>query len=138
MLDHLNVNTPKHLAQRDHYALCFWARCSGDVIFSIDDDAEFSAPNVGEQTLRRFCHPRIAAIAIPYMEPHKSQNKFQNAPDIDGIWVTDSFRGTSYALKRDVFLRLGGYREQLFTKARKAIFVFVFWIVASLLVASEI
>lgn len=56
------------------------------------------------------------------MEPHKSQNKFQNAPDIDGIWVTDSFRGTSYALKRDVFLRLGGYREQIIHQGEESDF----------------
>src|SRR5262245_26610395 len=97
-----------YVSQRNRGALL----SSGEIIFSIDDDAEFSTPHVVEQTLDRFSHPRVAAIAIPYVEPHKSNQEFQKAPDSDTIWVTDSFRGTAHALRRDVFLELGGYREQ--------------------------
>jgi GT2 family glycosyltransferase len=87
--------------------------CSGEIIFSIDDDAEFSTSRVVQQTLDKFSHPRVAAVAIPYVEPHKSKQEFQKAPNADGIWITESFRGTSYALRRDVFLEVGGYREQI-------------------------
>jgi len=87
--------------------------CSGDVIFSIDDDAEFSSSRIIEQTVAGFCHPRVAAIAIPYVEPRKSGNRFQNAPNVDAIWVTDAFRGTSYAVRRQVFIGLGGFRDQI-------------------------
>ena len=87
--------------------------CSGKVIFSIDDDAEFSTSRVVEQVLAGFSHPRVAAIAIPYVEPLKSGQKLQHAPNADAIWITDSFRGTAYALRRDVFLDLAGYREQI-------------------------
>jgi glycosyltransferase involved in cell wall biosynthesis len=87
--------------------------CSGEIVFSIDDDAEFSTPYVVAQTLAGFCHPRVAAIAIPYMEPQKPGQEIRKAPTADAIWVTESFRGTSYALKRQVFLELGGYREQI-------------------------
>src|SRR4030088_3482036 len=65
------------VAQRNRGALL----CSGDVVFSIDDDAEFSTSKVIEQTLAGFSHPRVAAIAIPYIEPHKCQLEFQKAPD---------------------------------------------------------
>jgi glycosyltransferase involved in cell wall biosynthesis len=87
--------------------------CSGDVIFSIDDDAEFSSTRIIEQTVAGFCHPRIAAIAIPYVEPCNSGNRFQNAPNVDAIWVTDAFRGTSYAVRRQIFIGLGGFRDQI-------------------------
>jgi glycosyltransferase involved in cell wall biosynthesis len=97
------------VAQRNRGALL----CSGEIVFSIDDDAEFSTPHVVEQTLAGFCHPRVAAIAIPYIEPHKAGQEFQKAPAPGAIWVAESFRGTSYALKREVFLKLGGYREQI-------------------------
>ena len=97
------------VVQRNRGALL----CSGDVIFSIDDDAEFSSPRVIEQTVAGFCHPRIAAIAIPYVEPWNSSNRFQNAPNVDAIWVSDTFRGTSYAVRRQVFLGLGGFRHQI-------------------------
>ena len=86
---------------------------SKEIVFSIDDDAEFSTPRVVEQILTEFSDQRIAAVAIPYVEPHKSKQQFQKAPSADDTWVTDSFRGTAYAVRREVFLKLGGYREQI-------------------------
>jgi len=86
---------------------------AADIIISLDDDAIFSSPRVVEQAVAAFGHPRVAAVAIPYMEPHKTEQMLQTAPDNQGIWVSDSFRGTSHALRRDVFLGVGGYREQL-------------------------
>jgi len=86
---------------------------TGDVIFSIDDDAEFSSPNVVEQTLKEFSDSRIGAIAIPYIEPHKANVLLQKTPVECGIWVTDRFIGTAHAVRRDLFLKLGGYRENL-------------------------
>jgi glycosyltransferase involved in cell wall biosynthesis len=97
-----------YIIQRNRGALL----SSCDIIFSIDDDAEFSTPSIVEQTLPGFSHPRVGAIAIPYVEPHKSPQQFQTAPNADAIWITDSFRGTAHALRRDVFIKLGGYRQQ--------------------------
>jgi glycosyltransferase involved in cell wall biosynthesis len=86
---------------------------TGDVIFSIDDDAAFSTPQVVGQTLREFDDPRIGAVAIPYIEPRKGNRLIQKAPDADTVWITDRFIGTAHALRRDIFLKLGGYREHL-------------------------
>src|SRR5262245_47122184 len=97
-----------YIAQRNRAAQL----SSADVIISIDDDATFSSPWIVEQTISAFGHPRIAAVAIPYMEPHKGKRIFQSAPDRK-IWVTDMFRGTAYAVRRKIFIGLGGYREQL-------------------------
>jgi len=85
----------------------------GDVIFSLDDDAVFSSRFVVEQTLRDFSHPRIGAVAIPYIEPHKANKEMQRAPTGEDIWITASYIGTAHAVRRDVFLALGGYREHL-------------------------
>jgi len=85
----------------------------GDVIFSLDDDAVFSSPFVVEQTLQDFSHPRIGAVAIPYIEPHKANTEMQRAPTGEDIWITASYIGTAHAVRRDVFLALGGYREHL-------------------------
>ena len=85
----------------------------GDVIFSLDDDAVFSSPLVVEQTLRDFSHSRIGAVAIPYIEPHKANKEMQRAPTREDVWVTASYIGTAHAVRRDVFLALGGYREHL-------------------------
>jgi len=85
----------------------------GDVIFSIDDDAVFSSPCVVEQTLREFSHPRIGAVAIPCIEPQLNNKELQRAPSADRVWVTANFKGTAHAVRRDVFLAVGGYREEL-------------------------
>jgi len=86
---------------------------TGEIIFSIDDDAVFSTPRVVEQTLGDFNDPRIGAVAIPYLEPNKENRVLQKAPNNDGIWIASHYIGTAHALRRELFLRLGGYREYL-------------------------
>jgi glycosyltransferase involved in cell wall biosynthesis len=85
----------------------------GEVIFSIDDDAEFSSPDIVMQTLEAFSDPRIAAVAIPYIDVKKNPAVRQLAPDAENVWITDSFIGTAHAVRRDVFLAMNGYREHL-------------------------
>jgi glycosyltransferase involved in cell wall biosynthesis len=85
----------------------------GDIIFSLDDDAVFASSHTVVQTLQEFSHPQVGAVAIPYLEPHKSPMVHQQAPSYDGIFITDDFIGTAHALRKDVFLQLGGYRESL-------------------------
>ena len=89
------------------------ARLTGaDIVFSIDDDAALTSARTVEQTLREFDAARIAAVAIPFVEPRKNNHVMQRAPG-DGVWITDSYIGTAHAVRRDVFLKLGGYRERL-------------------------
>lgn len=92
------------------------------VIFSLDDDAAFSSPHTVEQTLAEFGDPRVGAVAIPYLEPQKANRILQQTPSHDGVWVTDTFIGTAHALRRDVFLELGGYRESLFHQGEESDF----------------
>jgi glycosyltransferase involved in cell wall biosynthesis len=84
------------------------------IVVSIDDDAVFSATDVVAQTLRDFDHPRIAAVAIPYIDVGNDDVVRQRAPDDDGRWVAATFRGTAYAVRREPFLALGGFRENIF------------------------
>jgi GT2 family glycosyltransferase len=85
----------------------------GEVIFSIDDDAEFTSARTVEQTLREFDRPRVGAVAIPFIEPHHGNHVSQPAPESDDCWITDTFKGTAHAVRRDAFLKLGGYRAGL-------------------------
>jgi glycosyltransferase involved in cell wall biosynthesis len=83
------------------------------IVFSIDDDAVFSSPTVIEQTLREFDHPRIGAVAIPFMNVNSGPVVHQRAPQAEGIYATYAYIGTAHAIRRDLFLGLGGYRERL-------------------------
>jgi glycosyltransferase involved in cell wall biosynthesis len=83
-------------------------------IFSIDDDAVFSSPTIVSQTLAEFSDPRIGAVAIPFIDVNKNNLVRQSAPDGDHIYLTAMFIGTAHALRRNLFLRLGGYREFFF------------------------
>lgn len=84
---------------------------TGSIIISIDDDAVFSSTTVIEQTLNDFADPRIGAVAIPFREPRKSDRLQQHAPDPNSTWITSSYIGTAHAIRADIFLGLGGYRE---------------------------
>lgn len=86
---------------------------SAPIIFSLDDDAVFSSPRVIEQILSQFGSNRVGAVAIPYVDVNRNQIMHQSAPDDSSVWVTDRFVGTAHAVRRDVCLKLGGYREML-------------------------
>lgn len=85
----------------------------GDLIFSIDDDAVFTTPEIIQQTLALFTNPIIGAVAIPYIDVKKSPEVRQLAPSLHEIWITDRYIGTSHAVRRELFLSLNGYREFL-------------------------
>lgn len=88
-------------------------QASGDILFSIDDDAEFSTMRTVQQTLADFNDPRIAVVAIPLIEPNKESRRQQFPPDSCDMWITDSFKGTAFAVNRETFIRVGGFRDDL-------------------------
>jgi glycosyltransferase involved in cell wall biosynthesis len=93
---------------------------SGDVIFSIDDDAAFSSPHTVEQTLGEFDHPRVGAVAIPFLNVNKENKLMQRAPGEAGIYVPFEYIGTAHAVLRSIFLQLHGYRAQLFHQGEES------------------
>lgn len=96
------------------------AAASADVVVSIDDDAIFTTPRVVGAAVAGFDRAEVGAIAIPYANVNRSTAIYQQAPDGRQVFVTDTFIGTAHAIRRDLFLRLGGYREQLFHQGEEA------------------
>lgn len=86
---------------------------STDFIISIDDDAMFTSPDTVEQVLRGFDDPRVGAVAMPFINVRVDSRVRQKAPDTTGTYIASSFIGTAYAIRRDVFLDVGGYRTFL-------------------------
>jgi GT2 family glycosyltransferase len=96
------------IAQRNRAA----RMARGRILFSIDDDAEFADPATVDETLGLFADARVGAVALPYVDVLRTPEVQHSAP-AGGPWVTSTYRGTAHALRRDVFLALGGYRAQL-------------------------
>lgn len=84
------------------------------IIFSIDDDAEFSSPHIVARTLTEFDHPRVGAVAIPFEDVFRKVKYGLKLPDTDNIYVDHIFIGTAHAVRVDLFRQLGGYREVLY------------------------
>jgi glycosyltransferase involved in cell wall biosynthesis len=98
-----------YIAQRNRAADI----AQGPVIFSLDDDAVFSTPDIVDATLRRFDHPRVGAVAIPFVDVTRSNEIHQEAPRADGVFASYAYIGTAHAVRRDLFLEFGRYREDL-------------------------
>ncbi len=81
------------------------------IIFSIDDDAVFTAPNIAAKTLDAFRSPRVGAVAIPFVDVNITPEMQQQSPDPNEPYATAWYIGTAHALRRDIFLAHGGYNE---------------------------
>lgn len=87
---------------------------SNDLVFPIDDDVLFDSPRTIEQTMAEFGHPRVGAVGIPFINVRYDQTVRQRAPEAKAIYITHAFVGAAHAVRRDLFLRLGGFREHFF------------------------
>jgi GT2 family glycosyltransferase len=90
---------------------------TGTIVFSIDDDAVYADTRVVLDTLKTFDDPQIAVAMIPHINYSMQNEPSWYAPvaqDDGQKYVTHQFIGTAYAIRRDVFNRLGGFQNQLF------------------------
>jgi GT2 family glycosyltransferase len=87
---------------------------TSEIVFPVDDDSLFVSPHTVAQTLSEFDHPRIGAVGIPYVNVNQDRRVLQVAPRDGAIHVTHSFVGAAHAVRREVFLQVGGFREHFF------------------------
>jgi glycosyltransferase involved in cell wall biosynthesis len=91
------------------------------VVVSIDDDAEFPNEHVVATAVAEFGEPRVGAVAMPYQDL-PDEMVHQRAPAEPGVHLVHRFRGTAYAVRRELFVGLGGYRPMLYHQAEEADF----------------
>lgn len=83
-------------------------------VFSIDDDAFFSATDIVRKSLMSFeSDPKIAAVAIPFIEP-LARRSLSNLADPMRAKAGESVRsyiGCAHVIRKEVALACGSYRE---------------------------
>lgn len=89
------------------------AESTSDIVIIIDDDATFTSSTIAQSVASVFAvADRVGAIAIPHFDAGK-EHVIYNRPSRDEVHVVQAFVGTAQALRRDLFLRLGGFRGEL-------------------------
>lgn len=83
------------------------------IIVSIDDDAAFPFQETIATTLDEFDHLSVGAVAIPFINVNQDTTINQLAPDDGRLYEMFAYIGTAHAVRRDVFVALGGYRDFL-------------------------
>lgn len=85
----------------------------GKYVFFIDDDACFTDPDTIARTIDRFeADPRIGLVAMPFVEPRNPRLK-PPAVTLQPGQSLRGFIGCACAVRRDAFLKIGGYRKFL-------------------------
>jgi glycosyltransferase involved in cell wall biosynthesis len=86
---------------------------TGDVIFSLDDDAVYTSPTVVRDTMTYFEDPKVAAVAIPLRNGRNETRIIQAATGPGRLEPIRQFIGCAHAVRRSDFLAVGGYPEYL-------------------------
>jgi len=89
------------------------AEASAPLVVSVDDDVIFPSRATVAQTVRDFDHPRVGAVAVPFVDVRHSRDVQQRALSEDGVWVASGFIGCACAVRRDAFQAVGGFRRAL-------------------------
>src|SRR5215468_4954716 len=64
-----------------------------NIVFPLDDDTLFVSQRTVAQTLTEFNHPRVGAVAVPFVNIAQSDIVRQRAPDPQRIYVAHAFVG---------------------------------------------
>jgi len=92
---------------------------TGEIVFTIDDDCEFSSPDTILRTLDDFNAPHIGAVAIPYINVYKSPPLTPRPMAGFPPHVVSEFSGGSNAIRRDLFQAIGGYRSAIWRQGEE-------------------
>ena len=91
------------------------ALCSGDILISLDDDAEFRESDIIVNTIDLFNSHQYKSVGlITYKVVEQSDGRVDIATkNKDNLnkkeFYTTYFKGGAHAIKKDVFKKLGGY-----------------------------
>lgn len=91
-----------------------FSEARGPVVLSLDDDAVFSSSDTVAEALAELDHPRVGAVALPLVDVRQSGRTVRPPAPPGRSYVGWGFLGSGVAVRRDLFLHLGGYRAAFF------------------------
>lgn len=86
---------------------------SAPFVFSIDDDAEYTDEMTVQRALQGFDIDDVWAIALPYINVLQEKTIRQRPLGIAAAEIIAFYTGTAHAVRRDEFLSVGGYRNDI-------------------------
>ena len=110
---------PVKLLRSVHSAGCIVQRnrgvaaASANHVVMVDDDCTFDSPTTVQEAVQDLSAQRVGAVAMPFVNVCQGGHVQKQAPSKDGVYVASSFIGCAHAVRRDIFLRLGGYWSPL-------------------------
>lgn len=86
----------------------------GDLIVSIDDDCVFQHEDAIAEIAGYFSHPKVAAVTIPIINVLISDAVVQQGMGSkEDFYITAQYMGGAHMIRKDVFLQMGGYYDNL-------------------------
>ena len=89
------------------------------ILATIDDDCILVSDKTLEQMLEGFDHPRVAGVTLPFINVLADQTVRTAAKKEGPLLATLDYCGGMVALRRDVYLGLGGYRTSYFIQVEE-------------------
>jgi len=87
---------------------------TAEVLVHLDDDSELISDETLHSAVRALHATDVGAVAIPYRNVEIDEQIHCAAPETNEIYETYAFTACAYAVRRDVFLNIGGYRPFFF------------------------
>ena len=84
-----------------------------DIIISVDDDCVFQDKNTIVDILKYFKLPKVGVVTIPVIDVNNNNHLTQMPPNLNDYFLCSGFRGCGYAMRKDIFLELGGFATNL-------------------------
>jgi glycosyltransferase involved in cell wall biosynthesis len=91
-----------------------YSEARGAYIVSLDDDAYLTARDTLQQLVQEFeAHPETSALAMPFLLPEVLTARLGSGRSAEDKRPAElrAFTGCAHAVRRDIALRLGPYRE---------------------------
>jgi len=89
-------------------------KATSDIIVFLDDDTLVEDQYIIQNTIEDFDQPCVGAVAIPFINIMQDNQVHTAAPDKKELYLLHSFVAASFAVRREIFLQLGGFRKEYF------------------------